>query len=168
MPISTYLRDLRTQVGHALLLVPSVTGLIFDESGRILLLRHSNGGVWVAPGGSLDPNELPADAVVREVWEETGLEVEPVRLAGVYGGPEFEVRYQNGDRVSYLMTVFDCRVLGGAVRADGVETLEAGYFSADEVRQLPLPAWAKVVLPDAFAPGDRAHFQAARWRPPPA
>lgn len=145
--------------------MPSVTGLIFDERGRILLLRHSNGSVWVAPGGSLEPNELPADAVVREVWEETGLKVEPVRITGIYGGPAFEVHYRNGDRVSYLMTVFECRVLGGTLQADSVETLEAAYFSAEQVQKLPLAAWAEVVLPDAFGRGERARFQAARWRP---
>lgn len=164
-PISTYLSDLRASIGHGLLLLPSVTALIFDDRRRILLLRHSEGGVWVAPGGSVEPHERPADALVREVWEETGLDVEPVRVAGVYGGPEFEVRYRNGDRVSYFTVAFECRVLGGTARADGVETLEAGYFSREEALELPLPDWARVVLPDAFATNDRARYQPPLHRP---
>jgi 8-oxo-dGTP pyrophosphatase MutT (NUDIX family) len=70
-----------------------------------------------------------ADAAVREMWEETGLLVEPVRIPGVYGGPEFQVTYSNGDKVSYLMIVFECRVTGVTIRPDRVETLELGYFS---------------------------------------
>src|SRR5262245_56314746 len=80
MPISDYLRDLRARVGTTLLAVPSVTGLIFDDEGRVLLVQHANGGVWLLPGGAIDPDETPQDAVVREVWEETGLDVAPIAL----------------------------------------------------------------------------------------
>ena len=166
MPISDYLKSLRTRVGNELLLVPSVTALVYDARGRVLLARHAEGGVWVAPGGSVEPNESPSDAVVRETWEEVGLLVEPVRLAGVYGGPEFQVTYGNGDRVTYLMTVFECRPLGGRVRPDGVETLEVGYFSEADLAGLSLPAWARVVLPEAFRERKGARFQPATWRPP--
>jgi 8-oxo-dGTP pyrophosphatase MutT (NUDIX family) len=166
VPISDYLRGLRVKVGHALLLVPSVTAIIYDGQGRILLARHAEGGVWVAPGGSIEPNESPSDAVVRETWEETGFLVEPVRVLGVYGGPEFQVTYGNGDQVTYLMTVFECRTLGGQMRPDGVETLEVGYFAEADLAGLSLPAWARVVLPDVFSGRARATFQAVTWRPP--
>lgn len=100
MPISDYLKDLRSRVGPTLLVVPSVTGLVFDDEDRLLMVRHSNMGAWVAPGGAIDPHEAPQDAVVREVWEATSLRVEPIRLCGVFGGPDFHVTYVNGDEVS--------------------------------------------------------------------
>ena len=83
MPISDYMRCLREKVGPDLLLAPSVTIITFDDQGRILLARHADTGVWVAPGGSVDPHESPADAAVREMWEETGLLVEPTKILGV-------------------------------------------------------------------------------------
>ncbi|CAN5249194.1 NUDIX domain-containing protein [soil metagenome] len=165
VPISDHLKNLRAKVGHGLLLVPSVTAFLYDGRGRILLVRHSEGGVWVAPGGSVEPNESPSDAVVRETWEETRLLVEPVRVAGVYGGPEFQVTYSNGDQVTYLMTVFECRALGGAMRPDGVETLEIGYFAESDLAAPNLPAWARVVLTHAFSERGRAHFQSPSWQP---
>ena len=116
MPISDYLRTLRARVGTSLLVVPSVTGLVFDDDGRVLLVRHANGGVWLLPGGAVDPDEAPQDAVVREVWEETGLHVEPIALCAVLGGPEFRVRYENGDETSYVMALFECRRLGGVLQ----------------------------------------------------
>ena len=169
MPISEYLRSLRSQVGSALLLVPSVTGLVFDcDDRRVLLVRHSNGGVWVPPGGAIDPDEAPQDAVVREVWEETGLLVEPTRLCGVFGGPEFRVKYANGDEVAYVMAVFECRRLSGELRADQKETLEARYCAALELQTLNLSAWAKVVLPPLLGRGQESWTPPVTWHPPMA
>lgn len=166
MPISDYLKNLRTHVGTELLLVPSVSALFYDDRGRILLARHAEGNLWATPGGSVDPNESPADAVVREVWEETSLLAEPVRILGVYGGPDFEVTYPNGDRVTYLMTVFECRIVGGEMRPDGVEILELAYVAQSDLAGLDLSPWALKVLPDFFRDRHRAHFQPAGWRPP--
>jgi 8-oxo-dGTP pyrophosphatase MutT (NUDIX family) len=166
MPISNYLRDLRAKVGHELLLMPSVTVITYDDRGRILLVRHAENDIWAAPGGSIDPHELPADAAVREMWEETGLLVEPVRVMGVYSGAEFQVNYSNGDQVCYVMTVFECRLLEGEMRPDGEETLEIGYFSQADLQTLKLPSWAHVVLPEAFNRREQAYFQRPTWKPP--
>jgi 8-oxo-dGTP pyrophosphatase MutT (NUDIX family) len=104
--------------------------------------------------------------VVREVWEETGLLVEPQRVLGVYGGPEFEVIYGNGDRVSYLTTAFACKAARGEPRADGVETVELGWFAEPELAALGLPPWARLVLHDAFRGAAEVRFRAPSWRPP--
>lgn len=165
MPISEYLKQLRHKVGHDLILVPSVTGILYDDHDHILLVKHSDAGQWVAPGGSIEPNERPADALVREMWEETGLVVDPMRIVGVYGGPEFQVTYANGDQVTYLMIVFECRLLHGAMQPDGDETVDIGFFSQTELAQLNLAAWARVVLPQVFRDRGRTHFQASTWRP---
>jgi 8-oxo-dGTP pyrophosphatase MutT (NUDIX family) len=99
MPISNYLHHLRAKIGHDIVLAPAAAAIIFDEQGRVLLARHTEGG-WGTVGGVVEPDEHLSDAAVREAWEETGLLVEPVRVIGVYGGPEFHVTYSNGDEVS--------------------------------------------------------------------
>jgi 8-oxo-dGTP pyrophosphatase MutT (NUDIX family) len=151
VPLSPYLRALRERVGSDLLLVPSVTVVVRDERGRVLLVRHADRGQWVAPGGSIEPGERPEDAARREMREETGLEVGELRILGVYGGPEFEVRYANGDRVAYVMAVYEARVASGHERPDGVETLELRWVDSGDLASLDLPPWARVVLPDVFA-----------------
>lgn len=165
MPISDYLRDIRAKVGPVLLVVPSAACLIRDSAGRLLLVRHSEGGVWVIPGGGVDPLELPADAAAREAWEETHLRVEPVRVWGVYGGPATQVRYANGDEVSYVMTVFECRILGGELAPDGEETLEAGFFTTEEIAAMKVPDWVRLVLADGLREPGRAVFQRGGWAP---
>ena len=164
MPISPYLRDLRRLVGHDLLLVPSVSIIVSDEQKRVLLVRHSEGDVWVLPGGSVDPHELPADAVVREMHEETNLTVKPVRVVGAYSGDEFVVTYKNRDCVNYIMTAFECEVIGGELRPDYNETLEADYFSQADLAQLNCAPWVAIVLGHYFEHGQQPLI--AGWRPP--
>ena len=166
MPISDHLRALRAKIGHDLLVMPAVTAIVYDDEGRVLLVKHSNRGVWVAPGGAVDPDERPVDAVVREVWEETGLLVAPVALCGVFGGPEFHVHYENGDAVSYVMAVYECRRLGGTLAADGVETLDARYFAPGELAALDLSRWARVTLPHILAHRGETWIPAVEWKPP--
>lgn len=95
------------------------TAAIFDLAGEVLLVRLSyDQGQWALPGGSIDPGESPADAAVREVREETGLDVEVQDLYGVYW-----LRERDG-----FMFAFRCRVVGGTLEPDGREILEARYF----------------------------------------
>jgi 8-oxo-dGTP pyrophosphatase MutT (NUDIX family) len=131
----------------------------------MLLVKHTHGYQWLAPGGSIEPNERPADAVVREMWEETGLTVEPVRILGVYGGPEFQITYDNDDRVTYIMIVFECRLRHGNLQLDRDEVVEVGFFSRVELDQLELSPWARIVLPHLFNDRDRTRFQASSWQP---
>jgi len=167
MPISEYVRRMRARVGTDLVLMPSVSVLAFDDRGRVLLVRHAETGRWVIPGGTVEPLESPADAAVREIWEETGIRVELTRVLGVYGGPEFHIRYRNGDEVAFVITVFEGRPLPGEPRADGEETLEARYVARAELAALEIPEWARRVLREAFADPARTHFEPATWTPTP-
>jgi 8-oxo-dGTP pyrophosphatase MutT (NUDIX family) len=127
--MSPYVRELRGLIGTRLLLVPAVAALIRDEAGRILLQRRADDGCWNLPAGAVDPGESPADAVVREVREETGLRVRPVRVAGVFGGRDgFRHRYSNGDEVEFTVVVFECEAVGGALEPEDDETAELGWF----------------------------------------
>lgn len=102
----------------------------------------------------MEPDETPADAAVREMWEETGLYVKLTRILGVFGGRQFFVKYANGDEVTYVMTVFDC------------EILEMAYFSREDLDVLNLAPWAATVLPCLFDNRNHAVFKEALWAPP--
>jgi len=166
MAISEYLKNLRVHVGNALVLVPSVSALLYDGQGRMLLVRHANRDVWATPGGAIEPDEPPQDAVVREVWEEIGLTVEPTRLRGVFHGPEFRVRYENGDEVAYVISIFECRYLGGEPRPDGEEILEARWVAPSELPALRLSGWARGVLPQLTDRNAPPLVPPVTWRPP--
>ena len=166
MGMSPHVRRLRDALGSELLVLPSATGIVYDEQGRILLVQQSTNGVWTAPGGSIDPGETPADAVVREVWEETGLYTAPVRILGVYGGPHCEVTYPNGDRTTYVMIVFECEVRGGSLCTTTDETSAAAFVAREELSRYATSAWARHVLPGLYDRSRSGHFDPPSWQPP--
>jgi mutator protein MutT len=132
-----YLARLRECVGHEPLLGLSAAACIRDEEGHILLLRRSDGdNLWGFPGGGVELGERAADAVVREVREEIGLEVEPVALVGVYSSPEYTFAYPNGDQVQPVTIFFECRIVRGELRPDMQEIIGARYFGPED--ELPL------------------------------
>lgn len=152
MGISNYLKQLRSHVGNALVLMPSVAALVRDESGLILFQRRADDGRWSLPAGSVDPGETPAQAVVREVYEETGLRVEAVSIAGVFGGPRYQMLYANGDVVEYTVIVYECRVLGGELGGLDDETAELRYISAAERPTLVVPYPDELFAPPGTQP----------------
>jgi 8-oxo-dGTP pyrophosphatase MutT (NUDIX family) len=140
MPISPYLAQLRELIGPRLVLMPGVTAIIRDDQGRVLLQQRRDDGRWGLPGGQMEPGEAPAQALVREVWEETGLVVRPGRVLGVFGGNEgFRVTYRNGDRVEYVITTFECRVVGGTLGPRDDESLQLRWFAPAETQGLVAP-----------------------------
>lgn len=170
MPRSGHIAELRRVVGHRRLLVPAVTLAIFDDRDRVLLVRHDDGGIWALPSGGIEPSETPADAAVREAREELGIEIEPTRVVGVYGGPAVEVRYDNGDVTAHVSVLFDCRVRGGALEPDGVEIDRLRFVTEDDWRGDDTAGWLDHVMPDVFEHrrmgGDApARFAARTWPP---
>ena len=166
MPISPYLKRLREKVGTDLLVLPSSSVIIFRDDGKFALLRIAGTDEWMMVGGFVEPYEHPADSAVREAWEESGLHGELTHLIGVFGGPEGEVVYDHGDKVSYVSTVFAAKPIGGGAKADGDEADGVGWFSWEEAKFLELMPLARVVLPHAHGTPALAKFAPPTWRPP--
>jgi 8-oxo-dGTP pyrophosphatase MutT (NUDIX family) len=145
MGISDYVRDLREKIGHDYLLMPTVSALIGDDAGRLLLVRHVD-GPWQLPGGAIDPDESPEDAVRRECREEASVEIRTLRIAGAFGGPDYRRRYTNGDEIGIVPIVFEAEIVGGTPRAGDDETQEVGWFAGHELDGLGLSAPSRAQL----------------------
>jgi ADP-ribose pyrophosphatase YjhB (NUDIX family) len=134
VPTPDHVLRLREKVGHDLLLMPTVCGVVVDDAGRVLLGRRSDTGRWALVGGIMEPGEDVADAVVREVLEETGVHVRPDRIVSVWTIPPFE--YPNGDKASFVVTTFRCTPLSGEAHVADDESLEVGWFSPEDLPSL--------------------------------
>ena len=139
MGISNFYQELRDKVGDELIFLPSVVGIIRNEQGEILLQNKGNGEKWSLPAGAIEIGEAPAQAVVREVWEETGLYVVPKRLMGIFGGEEFRYEYPNGHKVEYNVFMFECDIQSGELCPIDNETNDLQYFKPDNMPELALP-----------------------------
>lgn len=146
--MSDYLRDLRDRVGHDLVLLPAVCVLIWDEDGRLLLMQEAQTRKWQTIGGMVDPDESPWDAARREALEESGAEVRIERLRAAVGGPDYRVLYPNGDLCSYVSTVFDAVIRGGALGDGDDEVHRVAWFRRDEIASLDLDPLNRRLLTD--------------------
>ena len=170
MPISDHMKALRDKIGHDLLATTAVSISIFDAQNRLLLGREAETGLWTLPGGAVDPNEHPADAAVRECFEETGLLVRPRRLVGVFGGAEFMIRYPNHDLTYYTVIAFEAIMTGGALAPDGEEIATLRFVDRTEWEQLSITPSSRVISQQAFSQQASAgavetYFASASWKP---
>jgi 8-oxo-dGTP pyrophosphatase MutT (NUDIX family) len=134
MPTPEFVLDLRRKVGHQLLWLSTAMGAVLDEDGRVLLGRRADTGNWSLPGGIIDPGEQPADAAVREVFEETGVIAEPEALTSISVSPP--ITYGNGDQVQYLEYCFRCRAVGGTAHVHDGELSEVAWHELDQLPAL--------------------------------
>lgn len=133
MPASEYILHLRAKIGNDLLMMPAAAAIIRNEENKVLLHKRTDNQQWALPGGALEPGEEAAQTVIREVFEETGLEVVPIGFIGIYSGADSIFIYPNGDQVSVVNITFECKVVGGELSTDNDETLELEYFAFDEL-----------------------------------
>ncbi|WP_406414784.1 NUDIX domain-containing protein (plasmid) [Streptomyces halstedii] len=128
--IPEFVQSLRTSLGgEHLLWLPGVNAVVSDDRGHVLLHRRADTDEWSFLSGILDPGEEPAAGVVREVMEETGVRVRPLRLAAVTVSPQ--MTHGNGDRAQYLELLFACHLDGKhqVARVNDDESLEVAWFS---------------------------------------
>ncbi len=120
------------QVGYATPKV-DVRGVVFQE-GKILLVRERSDGLWTLPGGWADVGDSPAEAVVREVREESGFLTQATKLLALYdrnrhGAPPYPYHIYK--------VFFRCEIIGGRP-ASSAEIQDVGFFAEDGIPDLSL------------------------------
>jgi len=109
----------------------AVGAAVTNEEGELLLIRRADSGYWLYPTGWCDVGYSAPEVVVKEVLEETGYEVEPVRLIGVLDGMRL-----GASRIPLYSLLFFCRKVGGDMKIHPLECSDAGWFTRDN---LPSP-----------------------------
>ncbi|WP_346176201.1 NUDIX domain-containing protein [Streptomyces cuspidosporus] len=118
-------------------LVVAASAVVTDDTGRILLQRRRDNGLWALPGGGMDMSESLPGTAVREVKEETGLEVEITGLVGTYTDPRHVIAYTDGEVRRQFNVCFTARVVGGQL-AISEESTELRFVPPEELADLPM------------------------------
>jgi ADP-ribose pyrophosphatase YjhB (NUDIX family) len=112
--------------------------VLFDENrGKILLTRRADNGLWCLPGGKMESGESVEECCRREVLEETGLQVRPRRLIGIYSNRDQLVIYPDGHKVQMVVLSFEVEITGGRLGLSN-ETTAADYFTLQEMESMPM------------------------------
>src|SRR2546421_9319143 len=122
----------------------AVGAVVGNDDGELLLVQRSDSGVWLYPTGWADVGYSASEVAVKEVLEETGIEIEVVRLIAVLDGLRLGFT-----RVPLYSLVFHCRALGGELKRHPLECRDVGWFAEDAMPE-PL-AGAERWGPTAFA-----------------
>ena len=115
----------------------AVAAIVGNEAGELLLTQRADSGVWLYPVGWADVGYSPSEVAIKEVYEETGIEVEPVQLITVLDGLRLGFAH-----LPLYSLVFHCRMVGGELRGHPLETRAVGFFPRDRLPQ-PLAGAAR-------------------------
>jgi ADP-ribose pyrophosphatase YjhB (NUDIX family) len=117
--------------------VPSVVAAVQDDQGRLLMIHRTDNDLWALPGGGHDIGESITDTVVREVREETGIDVEVTRLVGIYTNPHHVMAYDDGEVRQQFSICFTARPLRGELTTSS-ESRDVAWVDPTDLDTLPI------------------------------
>ncbi|MFD8631356.1 NUDIX hydrolase [Streptomyces sp. NPDC059533] len=130
-----YFRDPNAPAANSV--VPSVTAVVCDERGNLLLIHKTDNNLWALPGGGHDAGETIAQTVVREVEEETGIAVVVEDIVGLYTDPQHVMAYDDGEVRQQFSICFHARPVGGSLRTS-TESKEVRWVAPADLGELDI------------------------------
>jgi ADP-ribose pyrophosphatase YjhB (NUDIX family) len=109
----------------------AIGAVVGNDDGELLLVQRGDSGVWLYPTGWADVGYSPAEVAVKEVKEETGIDIEPLRVIAILDGLRLGFT-----AIPLYSVVFHCRAIGGSLQAHPLECRDVGWFREDA---LPTP-----------------------------
>lgn len=133
--MSDYIKWIRSKVNNDTIILNFSGACITNENGELLLQKRSDSeDIWGLPGGAVEIGESIEESAIREVKEETGLDIKIDYLVGVYS--KYFTKYPNGDKAQCICYSFKGSILGGNLYIDKCETFDLKFFSKDELPQI--------------------------------
>lgn len=128
-----YISELRKIVGHRTLIMPCACVIIGDGKGNILLQKRVDDGTWGYHGGAIEIDESVEDALRREVYEELNIELDEIKLFGIYSGPKYHHIYPNKDETSCIDIIYVCEKYHGDMKLQEEEVSKIEWFNKENV-----------------------------------
>ena len=131
-----YIMNLREKVGHSPLIGVGATALVFNSKNELLLNLRSDTNNWGIPGGSKELNESLEECAVRELKEETNINVNDLELVTVLSGKEYYFKYPNEDELDCVIALYKVLNYEGELNINDGESKQLKFFSLDNLPEL--------------------------------
>ena len=131
-----YIMNLREKVGHSPLIGVGATALVFNNKNELLLNLRSDTNTWGIPGGSIELNETLEECAIRELQEETNINVNDLELITVLSGKEYYFKYPNEDELDCVIALYKVSNYEGELNINDKESKELKFFSLDNLPEL--------------------------------
>ncbi|MFS8098154.1 NUDIX domain-containing protein [Lentzea alba] len=138
-------------------IVVAVSAFVQDEHGRLLMIRRTDNDLYSIPGGAQDVGETIGHTVIREVKEETGIDVEPTDIIGVYSDPNHVVSYTDGEVRQQFSICFRAQHVGGERRTSD-ESSEVHWVSRRDLNALNIHPSIRLRIEHGFADRSVPYF----------
>lgn len=128
----SYVSEMRALVGHRMLLLAGANVIVLDEKHRILLQQRLDGS-WGLPGGLMELGESLEQTAVREVKEETNIDIDELHFLKVFSGKEFTFTLNNNDEINVVTALYWSKKWHGSLINDKSEGLSLEFFTTDNM-----------------------------------
>ncbi|MES2620126.1 MAG: NUDIX domain-containing protein [Bacteroidota bacterium] len=136
--MNDYIKKIRGKIGCEKLIHPAARIIIENKVGQVLFIKRKDNELLGIPAGAFEANETIEDCIVREVLEETGIEILHLEVIGISSNPSKEtVKYPNKDEIQYFVIEFYSNEWAGIIKADNQEVSEAKFMSTEKAKELP-------------------------------
>ncbi|WP_306364364.1 NUDIX hydrolase [Nocardia sp. CC227C] len=135
----------------------AVSAVVKDELGRILMIRRTDNDMYSIPGGALEAGETVSEAVVREVKEETGIDVRITGMVGVFSNPDHVIAYDDGEVRQEFSICFHADPIGGELRTSD-ESKEVEWIAPQELSSRDIHPSIALRIEQSLNRGDTPYF----------
>ncbi|WP_410567665.1 NUDIX hydrolase [Amycolatopsis sp. cmx-4-61] len=135
----------------------AVSAFIQDDEGRILMIRRTDNDLYSIPGGQLELGETLAEAAVREVREETGIECEVTAVIGLYSDPKHVIAYDDGEVRQEFSICFRAAATGGTLQTSN-ESKEVAWVALGDLPHLNIHKSIALRIKHALSSRNEAFF----------
>lgn len=129
-----YVKYIRGLVGHNKIIMNAAACIVVNENNEILLQLRGDDHFWGLPGGIMEMGELPTESAVREVYEETGYNVEITSFLGDYHN--LDKHWPGGDSAHIICFIYTAKIVSGKMVIDMDETLDLKWYSYDDLPEI--------------------------------
>ena len=137
--MESYITKLREKIGRDKFIHPAARIIVENDEGEVLFIERADNGNIGLPAGALEENETIEACIIREVKEETGIEITALEVIGISTDPRVEtVRYPNGDEIQYFTIEFYSNSWKGNLHAHATaEVKKAAFRDRNFLKGLP-------------------------------